>query len=63
MKRDETVKALKTQPYDTDVQANVGGFPIDVTEVAFDKRRHAIVVELFEEDANRPCATSSRPVG
>jgi hypothetical protein len=53
MNRDETVKALETQPYDTDVQVNVGGFLIDVTEVTFDKGRHAIVVELFEEDAEQ----------
>ena len=49
--RDELAAALIAQPYDTDVQVNVGGFLIDITRVGFDRRRHAIVLELFAEDA------------
>jgi hypothetical protein len=49
--RDEVVKAIGAQPFDTDVQVDVGGFYIDTTRVRFDQARHSIVVELFEEDA------------
>jgi hypothetical protein len=51
--RDEFVKALHAQPFETDVQVNVGGFLIDITGVAFDTRRHAIVLELLTEDAEQ----------
>jgi hypothetical protein len=51
--RDETVLALEAQPFDTDVQVNVGGFYLDVAAIRFDERRHAIVVELFGEDAEQ----------
>lgn len=51
--RDEVVKVLAAQPYETDVQVNVGGFYVDVARVDFDERRHAIVVELMAEDAEQ----------
>lgn len=51
MNRDEAVMALQAQPFDTDVQVNVGGFVIDVAAIRFDERRHTIVIELFGQDA------------
>lgn len=53
MTRDEAVKALEAQPFDTDVQVNVGGFLIDVTQIDFDEPRHSIVLELCSEDAEQ----------
>jgi hypothetical protein len=51
--RDETVEALTAQPFGTDVQVNVGGFYLDVAAIRFDERRHAIIIELFDEDAEQ----------
>lgn len=50
MNRDWLVKGVEAQTFDTDVQVNVGGFLIDVSRVRFDERRHAIVLDLFEDD-------------
>ena len=53
MYRDEIATALMAQPFDADVRVNVGGMLIDVIRVGFDRRRHAIVLELFAEDAEQ----------
>jgi hypothetical protein len=51
MIRGEVVKALEDLPYDADVLVNVGGYVLDVADIRFDRLRHAIVLELFGEDA------------
>jgi hypothetical protein len=51
--RDELTAALTAQPFDTDVQVNLGGLLIDVAHVDFDPRRHAIVLELCAEDTEQ----------
>jgi hypothetical protein len=51
--RDELTAELAAQPFDTDVQVNVGGLLIDITHVDFEPRRHAIVLELCNEDAGQ----------
>jgi hypothetical protein len=51
--RNELAAILMAQPFDTDVQVNVSGFLIDVTHAVFDHRRHAIILELFPEDAEQ----------
>jgi hypothetical protein len=53
MNRGEVVKALEEWPCDTDVLVNVGGYVLDVAGVHFDRARHAIVLELFAEDAEQ----------
>ncbi len=50
MTRDDITRAIDAQPFDTDVQVNVGGYLIDVTLVRYDERRHSIVLELFADD-------------
>ncbi len=52
MNRDEMVKVLEAQPFETDVQVNIGGFLIDIHRVTFDEQRHSIIVELFADDAD-----------
>ena len=53
MNRDEVRSALRAQPFDTDVQVNVGGFLLDVARISFDTRRHAIVLDLFADDTEQ----------
>jgi len=50
MKRDEMVAALLDIGPGKDVQVNVAGFLVDVTMLAFDRRRDSIVIHLFAED-------------
>jgi hypothetical protein len=53
MNRGELAKALDNQPFDTDVQVNVGGFNLDVAAVRFDRIRHAIILDLFAEEGEQ----------
>ncbi len=63
MSRDELVTVLAGQPFDTDVQVNVGGFLIDLAGIQFDDRRHAIVIELCKDDADEVLSRRCRRAG
>ncbi|MGK5682510.1 hypothetical protein [Actinoplanes sp. URMC 104] len=50
MLRDELVKALEAQPWNTDVRLRVGKIDVDVTRVDHDPDREAIILEIHPDD-------------